>query len=395
MKSRKIFQTLVKELENNKILLLVWPRQVGKTTLLEQLQSKIANKKTFFISMEEVKYKKALDDDPENIFWLWLTEKDQDQVIFIDEIQYLTDPSNFLKHIYDKYHKNVKLVVSGSSSFYIDQKFKDSLMWRKELYELLTLDFSEFLDFKDENNLKDYIFSHQKVPVWHENRVRELFLEYITYGGYPEVVLFRDIADKVKKLQSLSNDYIKKDIYDSNIGESDNFLSLLSILANQTGELVNINELSKTLSMSNETIKRYLYVMRKSYSIGLSKPFWTNIRAELTKMPKVFFLDLWLRNSFLKNYENINHRLDKWQFFENVVWREMILKYGIDNVQYWKNQHQNEVDFIINKTQAYEAKFSPHQIQSSKYKVFKQGYPSFNLDFITFDNVIEEVILRN
>jgi predicted AAA+ superfamily ATPase len=91
--------------------------------------------------------------------------------------------------------------------------------------------------------------------------------------------------------------------------------------------LVNKRELSKTLSLNIATVDKYLYVMEKSYSIAFSKPFWSNVRKELIKMPKVYFLDLGLRNSLLDTFENITNRLDKGQFFENIVWRECVFKY--------------------------------------------------------------------
>jgi predicted AAA+ superfamily ATPase len=212
-------------------------------------------------------------------------------VVFIDEIQYLKNPSNFLKLLYDEYHENMKLVVSGSSSFYIDQKFKDSLMGRKELYEIFSMNFEEFLDFQEEIIIKEFLFDKKKIPLGYKNRIDELFLEYLTYGGYPEVVLLSDREKKQRKLEQLSLDYIKKDIYDANLQEADKFFALLKILATQIGSLVNVSDLSNALQISQQTVEKYLYVMRKSYSISLVKPFWTNVKAELVKMPKAYFLD--------------------------------------------------------------------------------------------------------
>jgi predicted AAA+ superfamily ATPase len=95
---------------------------------LKQLQAEIKDKKAFFLSLETRRYKDLLDEDPENIFSLSLSDSKEEQIIFVDEVQYLNNPSNFLKLLYDEYHENIKLIVSGSSSFYIDKKFKDSLM---------------------------------------------------------------------------------------------------------------------------------------------------------------------------------------------------------------------------------------------------------------------------
>jgi predicted AAA+ superfamily ATPase len=184
-------------------------------------------------------------------------------------------------------------------------------MGRKELYEMITLDFEEFLDFRDEEEIRNMLFKNKKIPFIYKKRIEELFMEYITYGGYPEVVLQPDKTKKIRKLDQLSTDYIKKDIYDANIAEIDKFFSLLKILASQVGELVNASELSNTLELDAKTVEKYLYIMRKSFTIALHKPFRSNIRAELIKMPKVFFFDLGLRNSLLDNFNPIFDRLDK------------------------------------------------------------------------------------
>jgi predicted AAA+ superfamily ATPase len=125
----------------------------------------VKDKETYFINLERERDKDVLDKDPENIFELTGIDRKKPQVIFVDEVQYLKNPSNFLKLLYDEYHSNIKLVVSGSSSFYIDQKFKDSLMGRKEYYEILTLDFEEFLDFREENKIQKLLFEEKKIPL--------------------------------------------------------------------------------------------------------------------------------------------------------------------------------------------------------------------------------------
>ncbi|MDR0606955.1 MAG: DUF4143 domain-containing protein [Candidatus Peribacteria bacterium] len=147
--------------------------------------------------------------------------------------------------------------------------------------------------------------------------------------------------------------------------------------------------------MSQPTIEKYLYIMQKSFCIGLSKPFWTNITAELTKMPKAYFFDLGFRNALLNNFDTIKERLDNGQFFENVVWREYVIKYGLDKVKYWRTQHKNEVDLIIEEKKAYEVKFNKNLIKESKYKLFKQKYPNIPLEFITFDDVLERIVYAN
>lgn len=368
-------------------------RQVGKTTLLKQIRDYIwSTKKTYFLNLEDIDVKKLLNTHPNKLFDITGSNSKDKQVIFIDEVQYLEDPANFLKYIYDEYKDTIKLIVSGSSSFYIDQKFKDSLIGRKKVYDIYTLDFEEFLDFKDENEIKNILFTNNNIPTLYESKVSQLWSEYITYWWYPEIVLFDDIDKKQERLIEFTIDYVKKDIYDSNIADSDKFLSILKVLSEQTWELLNINEIANTFNIDFKTAERYIYIMQKSFFISISKPFYTNPRSELSKMPKVYFYDIWFRNALIRNFDPIIQRSDRWQLLENIVWREFIFKYKIENVKYWRTQSKNEVDFIINDKEAYEVKFTKELIKKSKYTIFNEKYPNIDLKYITFENIIQDVV---
>jgi len=150
-----------------------------------------------------------------------------------------------------------------------------------------------------------------------------------------------------------------------------------------------MNELVNTFNLSLPTVEKYIYIMQKSFHIALIRPYYTNIRKELSKMPKVYFYDLWFRNSLIKNFENISFRQDKWNYFENIVWREFLFKYWIENIKYRRTQAKNEVDFIINEKKAYEVKFSKNLIKESKYKLFRENYRDFDLEFLVFDEVLD------
>ncbi|MCK9272515.1 ATP-binding protein [Candidatus Gracilibacteria bacterium] len=391
MKIRKIYQNILNEIDNNLILLLIGARQVGKTTLLKQIKNYLDKKdvKTYFLNLEDPDIKILLNIHPNKLFEITGSGSEDKQVIFIDEIQYLDNPTNFLKYIFDEYKDNIKLIVSGSSSFYIDQKFKDSLIGRKKVFNIYTLDFEEFLDFKDENELKDIFYKTRKIPTLQKNLFNKLLDEYITYGGYPEIVLTKDNTKKIERLYDYSFDYIKKDIYEAKIQDQDKFLNLLKILANQTGELINMNELANTLGLSQPTIEKYIYVMQKSFQIALIKPFYSNIRKELTKMPKIYFLDLGIRNSLLRNFDNISSRIDKGPYLENIFFREFLFKQKSgDSIKFRRTQAQNEVDFILNESEAFEIKFDKKQVKESKYKVFKEQYKNIKLNYISFEELM-------
>ncbi|MCP4295513.1 MAG: ATP-binding protein, partial [Proteobacteria bacterium] len=177
--------------------------------------------------------------------------------LLIDEIQYLSNPSSFLKLIHD-HHSHLKLIVSGSSSFEIKKKFKDSLVGRTVNFELYPLDFEEFLVFKEKPfNLREKVTSGVLVE-----ELKKLYREYVLYGGYPKIVLTESIEMKEKYLQQIVDTYIKKDIRDlANIRNIIRFNKLLRVLAAQSGQMLNVAELANTVQLAKQTIEEYLFIL--------------------------------------------------------------------------------------------------------------------------------------
>ena len=151
---------MVKYFKDPETLIFTGPRQAGKTTILKQLQDLLhkENKKTYFLNLEDPDYLTLLNESPKNLFKIFPLDLKKKSFVFIDEIQYLNNPSNFLKYFYDEYQGKIKLLVSGSSAFYLDKRFKDSLVGRKKIFNVFTISFREFLRFKNEEQLsvKDF-----------------------------------------------------------------------------------------------------------------------------------------------------------------------------------------------------------------------------------------------
>ena len=134
----------------------------------------------------------------------------------------------------------------------------------------------------------------------------------MTYGGYPECVLLNTIQEKKEYLASIAQSYIKKDILEARIEHQEKYFFILKILASQVGNLLNTHEIANTINLPTSTVERYIYIMKKSFHIATIQPFFErNIRKELTKMPKIYFLDLGLRNYFLNNFDPFDTRIDK------------------------------------------------------------------------------------
>ncbi|MCD6149811.1 ATP-binding protein [bacterium] len=387
---RDILKKIKKVLPRDEFIVLSGARQVGKTSLLLMLKDFLEKKGSacHYFNLENPEHLKLLNKHPFNIFEL-APEGKSKQHIFIDEIQYLDDPSKFLKLLYDEKKDKVKIIASGSSSFYIDKKFKDSLAGRKFLFEIYPLNFNELLVFKSQEDLLKR--KKKKLSVYHENELKKLWEEYLIYGGYPKVVLAEDGEMKKMMLEEIGSSYIKKDILDAGARNIEKYFHLLKILAGQTGQLVNSQELADTLGTAHKTIEEYLYIMKKSYHIAFISPFYRNIRKELVKMPKVYFFDTGLRNFFLGEYSPISRRSDKGAYAENIVFRELLGKVGsADKIKFWRTQDKKEVDFVSGK-EAYEVKFGDRRkVKKSKYAKFKEQYPDIKFSILPHDKILEK-----
>jgi uncharacterized protein len=160
------------------------------------------------------------------------------------------------------------------------------------------------------------------------------------------------------------------------------------ILTQQTGSLVNVHELSKTLKLSVTAVENYLYIIQKCFHIHLMRPFYINIRKELIKMPKVYFHDLGLRNALLKQFNPITQRLDKGMVIENYAYLRLRELYGNDLLRYWRTSDGHEIDFIINHSpdsgEAIEIKFEEYNFNPLKYRIFLESYPGYTLSCRAF-----------
>ena len=388
---RKILKDVKKFLDRSESLILTGPRQAGKTSILIILKKYLEekNKNCHYFNLEDPKILKLLNKHPFNIFEL-VPEKKK-QYIFLDEIQYLDDPSNFLKLLFDEKRDFLKIIVSGSSNFYIDKKFKDSLAGRKVIFNVFLLDFFEFLDFNQELELKEKLEkkNKSKLILKEKENLENLWNDYILFGGYPELALTRDVEIKKVLLSEIGSSYVKKDISDANIRSKEKYFTLLKILAGQIGELLNSQKLANILNVSHKTIDEYLYVMQKSYHIALVKPFYRNIRKELTKMPKVYFFDSGLRNYLLNDFDKFEGRSDQGQFLENLFFIKFLnsIKNPLDNIKFWRTQDQNEVDFVIEEKNAFEIKVAKKAFNKSKYQKFIDTYPNIKLKVADYDDL--------
>ena len=407
---RKLQKKIRPWLDKPDVLVILGARQVGKTSLLTLLEGDLKelwgdskNIQTF--NLEDADHLEALNRDPKyfkEYLILSGANPKKESVVMIDEIQYLNGPSHFLKYLKDL-EPSVKLIVTGSTSIQI-KKFRDGLTGRKKSFHLFPLDFREFVLFKGAGHLSSVVekfnfkgilsntteIDPQRILPF-KNDLGSLFEEYTLYGGYPKVVLAKSRDEKLLELQELFKTYELMDVNILfNVGNIQAFRNLFRLMASNIGNLLNVNEVAGTLSIGRDTVKRYLAILENSFILHALPPFHSNVRKELTKMPKLFFLDTGMRNFAVKNFTELSFRPDRGNLFENAVFGELYKDLGvIDQLFFWRTLSKNEVDFILTGDQkvAIEAKLSSdNQLrQPAGLRAFGHTYPEFKKLIVTMN----------
>lgn len=404
---RKILSEITQYIDGPEIILLVGARQVGKTSVLYLLMDEFIKRGTpeksiLYFDLEDLNVLDVFNSGVKR-FISYLSALGTDikgrLYIFVDEIQYMDNPANFLKLIAD-HHKNLKLVVSGSSTLEIRQKFKDSLAGRKVVFEIYPLDFYEFLVFKKEKQLCDAL---SKSDIRHITQKAEAaniparffiddmaryFNEYLIFGGYPRIVIEAGHDKKVAYLMDIYTSYVKKDIKD--IMRIDNvtaFNNLLKALALQTGCLANITELCGAVKLARETLERYLFLLENTFIIKTVTPFSSNPRKEISKMSKVYFVDTGLRNIVIRNFNNPDERSDIGALVENCVCCNLIKNLApLEEIHFWRTLAKNEVDFVLVKGE----KIMPVEV---KYTAFKSSRVPLGIRYFQKDYESDEGVV--
>jgi predicted AAA+ superfamily ATPase len=368
---RQVLDEILRYLHTDDIIVFQGARQVGKTCILMYLQHLLGEQgeQTLYLDLEDSRFVTLLDHGVDE-FLLYLRGEGFDLqaydqtgeklFVLVDEIQYLAEPSSFMKLIAD-HHRVIKLIVSGSSSFGMKTKFKDSLVGRTVNFEIYPLSFQEFLTFREIPFVPGIPLTAIKIE-----ELQTYYLEYVLYGGYPKIVLTPEVDQKERYLQQIIDTYIRKDIRDlAEIRDVRRFNRLLEALASQSGNLINITELSNTCDLARQTVERYLFLLEQTYILRLVRPFYRNLRSEITKTPKVFFYDtglmqmLWLKRLQTEIIGSV---------FETSLFAELVKQGKVDDVTYWRTADKKEIDFVIRQPEG------PLPIEGKNY--FPRTFPS-------------------
>jgi len=369
MWNRKIINKIEKEAEYKKIQILIWTRQVWKTTILNQIQNNLIKKwiKNIYLDLElENNLKLFSDLDTEKLIWYlelkWF-KKWEVFFLLIDEFQIAKDITKIFKIIYDHYGE-IQIIATWSSSLLINKFLKEWLTWRKINYKIYPLSYEEFSITKSKD-FQNYLSSDSN---FYFPEFEKYFFEFLKFWSYPEILSKKILEEKMIIFRSIFEPYIDKDIsFFIKKENTPKFKNLVKALALQVWNLVNKNELSSLIWVSSKTIDSYLFTLEQTFIISSIPPFIWDKRKEISKMNKIYFNDLWLRNYVINNFEI---DLDIWNLVENFVFLEILKnKKEEDEILFWRTKNWTEIDFILrswNKIIPIEVKYRNNPFKAIK-----------------------------
>lgn len=345
---RTILSSLENHLSKKEVTLLAGPRQAGKTFLMHLLEDKLNKRgeKTLFLSLDFDENKKFFVTQETLLAKIRLEVGEAKAFIFIDEVQRKDDAGLFLKGLYDR-NLPYKFIVAGSGSLELKEKIHESLAGRKRLFSITPLTFNEFINFST-----DYRYEHKLAEFFsvEKEKIQAFLRDYLTFGGYPQIVLNETINEKQNLIADIYQSYLEKDLVNLlHLKKSEIFTNLVKILASQIGGLVNVSELASTLGIADKTIRKYLWYLEKTFIINKVTPYFRNVRKEITKAPLYYFYDLGLRNYSLGLFGILSPQLLSGHLFENFIFnllKEKLISTSA-RIHFWRTRDNAEVDFVI------------------------------------------------
>ncbi len=367
MIKREIQDSILADFRRKKVIVLLGARQVGKTTLLSELQSN--KEKTLSLNCDNIDDRLSLEDRTSTELKYLISSYD---MVFIDEAQRVKNIGLTLKMIGDL-KLDTQVIVTGSSSFDMANEINEPATGRLIEYNL-------------------YPFSLVELATnTSEREERRLLENRLIYGLYPEVVT--EPGDAKRTLMSLTNNYLYKDLFSyKGLKKPDVIQKLVRALALQLGSEVSYNELSNLLGIDKETVENYICLLEKCFVVFRLDSFSRNLRNEIKKGKKVYFYDNGIRNAVISNFAPLELRTDVGALWENLMVSERVKRDAylghFAQLYFWRTHDQKEIDLIEEQDgilKTFEFKWNV-KAKSSQPKVFMETYPNSTYDIITPEN---------
>ena len=368
MKIPRYYSDLGPFLKPNKVLVLYGPRQVGKTTLLQDYLA-TSPLKYRLDSGEDVRIQEILESRDFRLIKEYAAGY---ELLAIDEAQKVRRIGEALKILVDQV-PGIRLIATGSSSFDLAGQIGEPLTGRKVTLTLFP------------------VAQLELVNLFTPFELRERLEEFLIFGGYPEVAAHPDKKEKSRLLLEIAFSYLLKDVLAiDRVKSSKVLLDLLRLLAFQVGSEVSLSELAQKVGLDYKTVGRYLDLLEKSFVLFTLRGFSRNLRNEMTKKAKYYFFDTGIRNALIANFNPPELRNDIGQLWENFLLMERIKRQAYlaapGNLYFWRTWEGNEIDLIEEREGrlfAYEFKWGGKGRPSRK---FREAYPEAEFEIINRDN---------
>lgn len=374
MIQRQLSDIILNRLPDRKVIVILGPRQSGKTTLLKEVVKKI-DKNILWWNGDETDTRQLLRNPTSSLLKSLIGKHN---LLFIDEAQRIENIGLCIKLIHDNI-EGVKVIATGSSAFELANKINEPLTGRKWEYFL-------------------FPFSYKEMNDYHGSQTEKRLLERrLIYGYYPEVI--NNPGEEQTILKQLSDSYLYKDILTwEKIQKPDRLEMLVQALAFQVGNMVSYHELGRLTGLDKETVERYILLLERAFIIFRLSSLSRNLRNELKKSRKIYFFDNGLRNAVINQFNPLQLRNDTGALWENFMISERMkfLHYSqiFTNRYFWRTHNQQEIDYIEERDgEMYAYEFKWKKASNTRFpKSFVQNYTIHETKVVTSENYLDFIM---
>ena len=353
----------------NRAELILGPRQVGKSTMLDHL---VQNQRFIKLTGEDEDDLSILADPK-----TFLTLTQQFPNVIIDEAQFVPNIGRVIKRLVDNNTTDSRIFVTGSSALDLGGHLKESAAGRFNSYNLWPLSLEELAEHSS----------------WIE--VKRQINDRMIYGCHPDVI--NDPAHAKEYLLDFTDSILYKDLFKlAEVRKPTDLTKLVTFLAANVGSEIRYGSIASELGIQNKTIERYVDLLASCFILKVVPSWSRNPTAELQLSKKIYFYDNGIRNALLKNFAPVPAREDKGALWENLFFTERLKLHAFrrdgGEIYFWRTKKQHEMDFIeiVNGTiAAFECK-AGNKINSTSIKAFSRAYPNIPVTVVSPDNIDQD-----